>query len=306
MTYEQLRAFITVAQLGSFRAAAKALYKTQPSISAAVKGLEAEFAFSLFDRSDYRVRLTPEGKAFLAEAQQLVSSAHALEKLGHRLAAGVSPSLAICVSPVFSGGAGLACLSGFQKAFSDTRLSITTEHLKGVEAQLEQGKVELAISPYYGFSEQYEFMEVGRVEMITVVAASWLEGKGISHQQAEPLIKQSDLYALPHILIEDSSADPFDHVNVLPFGERWYVGDYYLKRSLLAAGMGWARMPRHMVADLIESGELVCIWVENFNSRSQQPMYLLKDRRRPLSQMAQSFWQYLVDFSALDKGNAGL
>ena len=50
MTLEQLRMFVTVADLGSIARAAEHLHKTQPAISIAIKRLQDEFNLSLLQK----------------------------------------------------------------------------------------------------------------------------------------------------------------------------------------------------------------------------------------------------------------
>jgi DNA-binding transcriptional LysR family regulator len=83
---------------------------------------------------------------------------------------------------------------------------------------------------------------------------------------------------------------PFDHVNIIAGGQHWYVNDYQMKKSLLIAAMGWARMPEHVVSSQLSDGSLQQIQVENFNSQNTVPMYLIKLKRQSLSELAKLFW----------------
>ena len=58
----QLEAFLAVVREGSFSAAAKALYRTQPAISQTIKKLEDEIGRPLFDRPGRRGVLTDAGR----------------------------------------------------------------------------------------------------------------------------------------------------------------------------------------------------------------------------------------------------
>ena len=51
MTIQQLTYFLATAEHGSFSAAARSLYLTQPSISEQVRQLEAELGIALFARA---------------------------------------------------------------------------------------------------------------------------------------------------------------------------------------------------------------------------------------------------------------
>ena len=70
MELRHLRYFRSVAELGSFSAAARRLHVAQSSVSEQVADLEAELGGPLLDRKGRGVRLTPMGAVFLAEAQK--------------------------------------------------------------------------------------------------------------------------------------------------------------------------------------------------------------------------------------------
>ena len=60
MTLDQIRVLSTIVQTGSFRGAAELLHRTQPTLSVAIRNLEREFGFELFDWANYRPVLTTE------------------------------------------------------------------------------------------------------------------------------------------------------------------------------------------------------------------------------------------------------
>ena len=67
-----LRAFVSIADLGSFTRAAEALLRRQSTLSLQVKRLEDGLGRRLLDRSARRVRLTPAGEALLGEARHML------------------------------------------------------------------------------------------------------------------------------------------------------------------------------------------------------------------------------------------
>lgn len=79
-TLQQLRYFIEVAAEGSISAAADVLYVAQPTMSAAMKDLEARVGRALLVRSTRGVRLTDEGAEFLGYARQVVEQVELLEQ----------------------------------------------------------------------------------------------------------------------------------------------------------------------------------------------------------------------------------
>ncbi|QPC41770.1 LysR family transcriptional regulator [Kaustia mangrovi] len=73
MEFRGLETFLWIARLGSFRAAARHLNTTQPSVSARISNLEEEFGVQLFERGGRRIALTPKGRELLDYAERLLA-----------------------------------------------------------------------------------------------------------------------------------------------------------------------------------------------------------------------------------------
>lgn len=80
MTLQQLRQVITVADAGSMNEAAKQLFITQPSLSAAIKALEKEIGMEIFMRSNRGIVATPQGEEFLGYARQVSEQYQLMEE----------------------------------------------------------------------------------------------------------------------------------------------------------------------------------------------------------------------------------
>lgn len=73
LTLRQLRAFVAVAETGSFTAAADILHLTQSALSVLVRQLERETRVQLFDRHTRRVVLSEAGRSFQPLIQRLLT-----------------------------------------------------------------------------------------------------------------------------------------------------------------------------------------------------------------------------------------
>ena len=89
MTLQQLKYVIEVANRGSMNEAAKRLFISQPSLSNAIKDLEAEIQVTIFERTNKGISLSKEGAEFLGYARQVIEQAELLE--GRYLNAKPSP-----------------------------------------------------------------------------------------------------------------------------------------------------------------------------------------------------------------------
>ena len=79
MTLTQMRYAIAVSDTKSMNEASRRLYITQPSLSAAVRELEAEIGIAIFRRTNRGITVTPEGEEFLGYARQVVEQYQLME-----------------------------------------------------------------------------------------------------------------------------------------------------------------------------------------------------------------------------------
>ncbi|GEO79404.1 transcription regulator [Companilactobacillus mindensis DSM 14500] len=79
MRIQQLQYLETIVQTGSINEAAKKLYLTQPSLSNAIKELEAEMGIQILLRSKLGVTLTDEGREFMIYARQVLDQVQLLK-----------------------------------------------------------------------------------------------------------------------------------------------------------------------------------------------------------------------------------
>ena len=70
----------TVYKKGSFTRAAKELYISQPSLSAAISRLESELGFRIFDRATIPCSLTAEGRMYIESLEEILESESNMRK----------------------------------------------------------------------------------------------------------------------------------------------------------------------------------------------------------------------------------
>ena len=90
MNFNDLQAFVAVAEHASFSVAAESLHLTQPAITKRVQNLELLYEIRLFDRIGRRVVLTQAGETLLPNAYQLLHTVQDTQRqlqniINHRL-----------------------------------------------------------------------------------------------------------------------------------------------------------------------------------------------------------------------------
>ncbi len=78
----QLRAFVAVAEEGSFTLAARRIFVTQSAVSHSLRSLEEQLSCKLLDRSGKRVLVTSEGELLLKRSKRVIFE---LEQAGRDL-----------------------------------------------------------------------------------------------------------------------------------------------------------------------------------------------------------------------------
>ena len=96
----KLNHLLTIARTRSFSRAAEELSITQPALSRSVASIEQRYGFRIFERSRTGVTPTPVGARVLADAQELVRSAHTLEHNMRLYSRGEAGSVAFGMGPL--------------------------------------------------------------------------------------------------------------------------------------------------------------------------------------------------------------
>ena len=73
MELQQLKYFKTVAEIGQISGAAQALFISAPALSTSISRLEKELGVRLFDRSNNRIELNPQGQILLRYVNEMFS-----------------------------------------------------------------------------------------------------------------------------------------------------------------------------------------------------------------------------------------
>lgn len=146
-TLRQIEAFLAVAELHSFAAAADRLGLTAQAISQLVAELEAHLGFRLFDRTTRRVDLSSAGRDFLPSAQTLMRHVHGAESVAddvrHR-AAGV---LRVGAPLVLASTAVPEAIRAFQELRPRVVVRVRDLSVDQLVDSVAAGDVDIAVGP---------------------------------------------------------------------------------------------------------------------------------------------------------------
>ena len=124
MEFRQLEYFCTISELENFTRTAKVLHVSQPSVTKAIKSLEAELGLTLIDRSQKHVTLTEEGKAFLIHARRIMQDMETAKQDMMRFCVGGRGTIHFGVPPMFEAYLFPEFFKDFRAQFPNTLLDV--------------------------------------------------------------------------------------------------------------------------------------------------------------------------------------
>ena len=176
---DQLRTmaiFQSVAELGSFRQAAKKLNLSPSVISHHISRLEEELGAPLLYRSTRRMSLTDAGVALLAASQRMTSAAIDGLAAVQRRASQPTGTLTIAASTPFSHSPYVETFTRFAQSYPDVHLSI---QLEDRAIPLEGSNIDVAIRGRAGDLDDssYKARKLGNVHFSVFAAPSYVQGR---------------------------------------------------------------------------------------------------------------------------------
>ena len=254
VTLDQLRVFLSVAEQGSFSAAARSLHRAQSAVSYAIANLERVLGVLLFDREQRTPSLTEAGRALLTETRAIHGQVEQLTARARSMAQGVEPRLALAVDVMFPMSALVEAVGAFRDAFPAVSLVLHAEALGGVAQLVLDGTCRIGIS-----SELPKFPSGLARRHLTHVAMIGVTGATHPLAQHKGPIPIKTMQRHVQLVLSDRSrlTEGVD-LGVLE-GPTWRLADLGAKHAFLRAGFGWGGMPLHLVAEDLEAGRLVCI-----------------------------------------------
>ena len=145
LNLKRLRSLIVVAEEGNLSRAATRLHLSQPALSRRIRELEKDLRFSLFERVGRGIRLTGEGRGFLAQCRDLLAHADAVEERakafasgeGGVLRAGASPQMLECLFPDL--------LVRYRARYPLVEVELVEGTSGDLETRIERGEIDFAV-----------------------------------------------------------------------------------------------------------------------------------------------------------------
>lgn len=274
VSLDQWRAFVAVVDHGGYARAAKALHKTQSSVSYAVHRVETLLDVRLFERQGRRAVLTPGGKVLYQRAVTLLDRAGALERGAAEFGEDWQPELRLAVEIVFPTWVLLEALDAFGRQFPQTRVQLYETVLGGMDEALMDRRVDLAVTPFipHGFAGD------------PLLAIRFIAAAHPDHplHHLGRAVTLDDLKDHRHLVIRDSAQERTrDSGGWLGAEQRWTVSHKATQIRAACMGMGFAWFPEQAIAHELETGRLAPLPMREGAERHAQAYLVLTDPDAP-------------------------
>lgn len=285
MTYDQVLVFHTIIATGSFKAAAAELHKTQPAISQAIKKLEDEMDFPLFDRSHYRPQLTEHGKVFFERSHRLISGMSELEGLTKSFRDKDEPVISVSVDGISPLPKLLSLLKCFGETYPFTKLNLEIDILGESERRVLEKEVLMGVTHFLSRPDHLEIIPITSVHMIPVMNKDLYIEKKVSSQR--------DLLDIDQIVVSNKQKHSNVSFGLLDSGKKWRLNDSNFKKDVIVAGLGWGHLAEHTIEQELKSGKLIVLDFEDIHPR-ELAIQLIRLKRHSFGPVAKSLWNELA------------
>ncbi len=254
VSLDQLRAFITAVDEGSFSAAARKVYRVQSAISGWVSGLEGQLGVVLFDRTGRFPKLTPEGVLLLEDARNVISDVDAMKARAKLMAGGLEAELSVVVDVFFPTTTISAAAKAFAERFPLTPLRLFVEGLGAAYQPVLDGRCTLGILA----SLPVEFPSLVS-EHVAEIPLVWVAAPNHPLAGFRGRIPKRELAKHVQLVLTDRSNLMAGRDYGVFSKSPWRLADLSTKYAFLKDGVGWGSMPRHMVDSDLAAGSLVLL-----------------------------------------------
>src|SRR6478609_4642078 len=145
LTPDALSLLQSVAQAGSFAAAARQLGLVPSAVTYRIRQIEDALDVLLFDRASRQAVLTEAGAELLREGGRLLQEIDAVSNRVRRVATGWEPQFTVAVDSVMSQTTVMDLVQAFYELKPPTRLRLRNETLSGTLEALTSGQADLAL-----------------------------------------------------------------------------------------------------------------------------------------------------------------
>src|SRR5215472_1467742 len=269
ISLDEWRALIAVVDEGGYAKAAKAINKSQSSVTYAVKQLEAQLGVKAFRIEGRKAVLTPTGQLLYRRGKVLVDDAGRLERAAAEFAKGWETEIRLAVDIIFPTWLLVQCIGAFAAERPETRIELYETVLSGADDMLLARGADFAITS--SVPQGFVGDVLMQIHAVCVAAPSHP-----LHHLGRPATLD-DLRRHRHLVIRDSGIQRARSAGWLN-EQRWTVSHKATSIHALTLGYGYAWLPEEAIRGELERGALVPVPLREGAERGGSLYLVFADR----------------------------
>ena len=258
MTLSQLRSFLTVARLGSVKAAARALGVSEPAVSGAVGALRRELGDDLYIRTGGVLELTPGGRRLAIAAGEILTLAEDTRR-AVRQAGGSQATLRVAATASFAELAAEPLLDAFSRHHPGIEIDLKIVRGHEFSGLLTDGHADVVLGPRVSRDERPVIESEPFLRYTLVVVAAPGHALAGSHAVAPAALVGTPWLLGPSGTDSSTETGAFLARQAIASGRSRTFPNLAAALAQVAAGRGVTLAVAHTVRDELERGALVVL-----------------------------------------------
>ena len=284
-----MKAFVTVAELGSFSKAAEQLSLSQPALTKKIKKIESHLNIALFERTTRKIALTQAGKMLLPKAKALIASLDAAIFNLNDLTSQIHDTVTLSCIPTAVFYFLPRAIVQFNQSYPNIKVRIYEQGIETCMNSVRKGEVDFGIN--------MNFITYPDIDFIPLVNEPFVLACRQDHPLAcRKLVEWRELVSQTLIGVRKSSGNRQLIEKCLadkPWRLDWFYEVRHLSTSLglVEAGLGVSALP---CLAMPHSGNSTVVSVPLVEPVIRRTLGMIRVKNRPLSAAAERLASLLL------------
>ena len=257
---EQWAVLAAIVDQGGFAQAAEALHRSQSAVSYAVARLQEALDIPLLVVEGRRAVLTPAGQTLLKRARDVLGELDTLEQLASSLKRGWEAELRLVVEAAFPRERLLKIIAELQQLCPNTQMQLSDAVLSGAEEAISEHAADVVITTRIPPGHLGEFLMD-----VQFVAVARPDHPLFALDRA---LTSADLVRHVQVVVRDSGVQHPRDEGWLGAERRCTVSSMEASLATVQAGLAFAWLPEHLVADSLKRNALRALPLDAGSERS--------------------------------------
>ncbi|WP_196587904.1 LysR family transcriptional regulator [Aliivibrio fischeri] len=251
-TFDQLEAFATVVEQGSFSAAARKLKKDRSTVHQLVAFLEIDWGVELFNREGKTPKLSPDATRLYKYATLLLEQRLEVQNIANNIGSDIEDSLTISYDETMPMSVLVKTEQELSNAFPYTRVNYLSQQKDLAIQSIQDGKVDLTLQLISYRSKPHEGLagiNIGSIHFGVYVSVN---SELLDHEPCSFQLMQTK----KQLILQSLLSAELDNVAIFSANYQVLTRIDFLISCLEASQLAWSILPIHLAEPYVKSNQI--------------------------------------------------